>query len=243
MRVWKRIPRLLTLVAMVLTVSACSGSSADGETATETAATTAPAAVPSAPKAATEPATSAKPANDIPGPPASRIERITLPAGTELPIFLAEPLHSGKNKSGDEFDANLADPVGVNGVTLLARGTKVHGEILEAQDSGRVKGLASLRMILTSVTVDGKTVPITTNGYFAEAEATKGRDVGVVGGGTAIGAAIGAIAGGKKGAATGAAIGGAAGAGTVLATKGKEVELPMESRLTFILSEDLTVTR
>ena len=46
-----------------------------------------------------------------------------------------------------------------------------------------------------------------------------------IGAGAGIGAAIGAIVGGGKGAAKGAAIGGAAGTGTVLATRGKDVEL------------------
>ena len=34
-------------------------------------------------------------------------------------------------------------------------------------------------------------------------------------------------------------VGGAAGAGTVLATKGKEVDFPPESKLTFVLADDL----
>jgi hypothetical protein len=100
-----------------------------------------------------------------------------------------------------------------------------------------------MRLILTGVEHGGRNISITTKSYFVEAETTKGRDAAVVGGGAGIGAAIGAIAGGKKGAATGAAIGGAAGAGTVLATKGNEVDFPAESRLTFTLADDLTVTR
>ena len=57
-----------------------------------------------------------------------------------------------------------------------------------------------------------------------------------------IGAAIGAIAGGRKGAGIGAAAGGAAGTGTVLASRGKPVEFPPESRLTFRLRAPITVT-
>ena len=76
-----------------------------------------------------------------------------------------------------------------------------------------------------------------------EAESTKGRDAAVIGGAAGVGAAIGAIAGGKKGAATGAAVGGGAGTGTVLATKGKEVDLPAESKLDFTLNKDVTLNQ
>ena len=57
----------------------------------------------------------------------------------------------------------------------------------------------------------------------------------------AIGTVIGAIAGGKKGAAEGAAIGGGAGTGTVLATKGKEVELGPEAKLKFTVEKSFEV--
>ena len=70
-----------------------------------------------------------------------------------------------------------------------------------------------------------------------------GRDAKVIGGTAGVGAIIGAITGGGKGAATGAAVGGAAGTGAVLVTKGKEVDYPAESRLTFTLDRELTVTR
>ena len=59
--------------------------------------------------------------------------------------------------------------------------------------------------------------------------------------GAGIGAAIGAIFGGGKGAAVGAGSGGAAGAGTVLATRGKPVVLPAETRLSFRLQDPVTI--
>ena len=67
-------------------------------------------------------------------------------------------------------------------------------------------------------------------------DAEKGAALGGLGG-----AAIGAIAGGKKGAAVGAAVGGGGGTAAVLATKGKEVEYPAESRLTFTLAQDASI--
>jgi hypothetical protein len=158
-----------------------------------------------------------------------------------LNIVLADTLNSGKNKPGDEFTANLAAPVYVNGATILERGAKIQGTVVDAKGSGRVSGKASMTLALTGIMHNGKMVSISTQSLAAEAESSTGRDAGIIGGGAGVGAVIGAIAGGKKGAATGAAIGGAAGTGTVLATKGKEVEYPAESKLTFVLEREFSV--
>jgi len=63
----------------------------------------------------------------------------------------------------------------------------------------------------------------------------------MIGGGAAIGTVIGAIAGGGKGAAIGAATGAAAGAGAQVLTKGKEVQVPAETVLTFRLTQPLNL--
>jgi hypothetical protein len=245
MRVWKALPLLL----IVLAINSCNKSKEDEENFASADSTPAPAAAPApapatapaaptrtAPKTAVAPAT---PRADATATPVDRRERITVPAGTEIEIILADSLNSGKNKPGDEFEANLGAPLSVNGLTVFDRGSKVHGKVADVEGSGRVKGLANMR--LTLLTIDA--TPVTTKSYFVEAESSKGRDAAVVGGAAGIGAAIGAITGGKSGAAKGGAIGGAAGAGTVLATKGKEVDFPPESKLTFVLADDLRVTR
>jgi hypothetical protein len=48
---------------------------------------------------------------------------------------------------------------------------------------------------------------------------------------------IGAVAGGGKGAAIGAAVGAAGGAATQVLTRGKEVQIPAETVLTFRLDQ------
>jgi len=154
---------------------------------------------------------------------------------------LSNSLNSGKNNDGDRFEGTLSAPVMVKEETVLQKGTRVHGRVVEAKQSGRVKGLASLRLTLTDFVHDGKTVSISTKEWFAEAQNTKKRDTGIIGGAAGVGAAIGAIAGGGKGAAEGAAIGGGAGVGTVLATKGKEVELAPEAKLKFTLDKSVAI--
>jgi hypothetical protein len=60
-----------------------------------------------------------------------------------------------------------------------------------------------------------------------------------IGGGAVLGTIIGAIAGGKKGAAIGAAAGAGAGAGAQVLTRGKRVNVPAESLVTFRLEKSL----
>ena len=205
----------------------------------KSAANTAPATpVREAPVAATVKENVASPA---PAPAPKKPQPVVIPAGTEFHVVLSDALNSGKNKADDEFSANLAAPVYVNGATILERGAKLQGKVLAAEGSGRVSGKASMTIALTAVMHGGKMMPIATKDLTAEAEGSKGRDAGLIGGGAGVGALIGAIAGGKKGAAVGAAVGGGGGTAAVLATKGKEVDFPTESKLTFTLDKELSV--
>jgi hypothetical protein len=201
----------------------------------------APASAPPADAKAAESKPAPKPA-DVPVKPAAP-RTFTVPEGTPVTILLNDPISTARNKAGDKFTASLADPIVVNGETIVPRGASVNGTVVDAEGSGRVKGKASIRLTLNSIAAGGKTYPITTRPFEAEAEATKGRDAGVIAGGGGIGAAIGALAGGKKGAATGAIIGGAAGTGAVLATKGKEVEFNSETKLNFTLEKSTELPR
>lgn len=62
-----------------------------------------------------------------------------------------------------------------------------------------------------------------------------------VGGGALAGTLLGALTGGGKGAAIGAIAGGTAGAGAQIITRGKDLSIPAETRLSFRLNNDLPV--
>jgi hypothetical protein len=225
---------LIGLLFLALLTGACSSSSEDA-TATPAPTTSAPNTMASG---AAKSAPSSRPAEPVPNKPAPVVPRmVSVPAGTELTVILIDSISSGTNQAGDTFMASLGAPIVVAGQTVAEKGTKVQGRVVDAESSGRVKGRANIRLVLTGIVDGAKTIPIVTKPFYEEAEATKGRDAAVVGGSSGVGAAIGAIAGGKKGAGVGAIIGGAAGTGTVLATKGKEVEFGSESKLKFTLDK------
>jgi hypothetical protein len=180
-----------------------------------------------------------KPGLFSPAKPA--VTKITLPEGTRLHVALLDGISTTSNSPGDQFTASLVDPIVIDGKTIVAKGTRVRGRVTDVTSSGRVKGRASLRLILTSINDKGKEVSIETKPFVAVAKSTTKRDAKIVGGSAGVGALIGAIAGGGKGAAIGAAVGGGAGGGTVLATKGEELHYPPESKFNFTLSSSVTL--
>jgi hypothetical protein len=127
------------------------------------------------------------------------------------------------------------------GQEVLPAGTELAGYVMEAEQSGRVKGRARVAFHFTSVRHDSERVSLRTDPIVREAEATKGEDATKIGVGAGAGAVIGAVVGGKSGAAKGAAIGGAAGTGVVMATRGKEVRLEPGTDVSTRLAAPLTI--
>ncbi|MDA2936889.1 hypothetical protein MYX75_01320 [Acidobacteria bacterium AH-259-A15] len=174
-------------------------------------------------------------------PPPPRPITAVVSEGTVLEVRLAEVVSTKTNKSGDQFEALLDKDLIGDGKIVVPQGSKVIGEVLDLQESGKVKGRAGMTLILTEIHVGGRKYPIETNEIEVRAEGTKGRDAKVIGGATGVGALIGGILGGKKGAAIGAAVGGGAGTAKVLTTKGKEVEFQAEQLFSFRLEKDIQV--
>jgi len=224
----------ILVAALVMGVVACSKeTSTNADSLQPRTATEAPVADNVKPEPTPEPKSELQPR---PAP----VPMTTIAAGTRLRVALIDPVSSDKSHAGDQFMASLTEPVIVDGKTVLKKGTKVRGRVVDAKDSGRVKGRASIELTLTQIVRDGhKTINISTKPYSEVAESTKKRDAGIIAGGAGLGAAIGAIAGGGKGAAIGAGVGGGAGTGTVLATKGKEIRFAPEHPLSFTLANSI----
>jgi hypothetical protein len=167
--------------------------------------------------------------------------KIAVPSGTVIHVVLKEGVGTDLSTPGTEFSVNLAEAVTVNGKTILNKGTAAVGRVVDVRRPGRIKGRASLSLVLTSVERNGRFVPVETKTYVAVADSDHKRDAGIIGGAAGVGAVIGAITGGRKGAATGAAIGGAGGTATVLANRGHDLHYPPEYRLNFVLVKSLTI--
>jgi len=191
------------------------------------------------PKAAARIPQAETPAAKAPIAPA--VQTVTIPADTMLTVAMIDAVGTDTNKAGDMFSASLAEPVVVNGKTVLPKGMKVRGRIETLEEPGRVKGKASISLVLTQLVRNGKTYAIATHPFTAQAESETKKNALKVGGGAALGALVGAIAGGKKGAAVGAAVGGGAGTTAVLVTKGSQMRIDSETKINFILKDDIDI--
>lgn len=170
-------------------------------------------------------------------------QTVTIKPGTLLQVRLGERLASDRNVAGDTFIAALDQPLVVDGWVIAERGARIRGHVAEADQAGRIQGVASLALQLDTLTAtDGQRIQFRTASFIRKGESSKKDDAVKVGISTAIGAAIGAAVGGGKGAAIGAASGGAAGAGTVLATRGKPAVLENETRLSFRIDQPVTIS-
>jgi len=194
-----------------------------------------PAAQPAASNAA--PAPAPRPAE----PPRPVYRDVSAAVGTSLSLSLITPLSTETAKVETPVTARLRQPVVVDGFTVVPAGATLHGDVIDVERAGRVKGRSRLVIRFSEVQVNGQRDPFRSNALTFEGEATKGEDATKVGGGAGIGAVIGGIVGGASGAAKGAAIGGAAGAGTVLATRGRDVELAEGTELNTSLASPYSV--
>lgn len=168
-------------------------------------------------------------------------EPVALPEGTAIAVTLDQAINTDVNRTGESFAATVSEAVMVNGKAVIPKGATVAGTIVEAKESGRLKGVAVLRLALDAVEVDGKEYEIQTSAVSFRGDSHTKRNVGMIGGGAGAGAVIGAIAGGGKGAAIGAAVGAGAGTAGAAATGKKDVKLGAETPLTFKLSQPVTI--
>jgi hypothetical protein len=172
-------------------------------------------------------------------PPPMPVSGIQIPTGTPITVRLIEGVDSNVARLGQTFRASVDDPVVVNGQTVIPRGADALAKLVEDKQSGKFEGKTVLTLALTDITINGQMVD-TTTGDVSQASSSRGaRTAKVVGGTTALGAIIGALAGGGRGAAIGAASGAAVGGTAQVLTKGQQVKIPSETRLTFTLQQPI----
>lgn len=160
---------------------------------------------------------------------------ITIPTDSPVTVRMIESVNSDTARLGQTFRASLDDPIYVNGQIVVPRGADVLTKLVEDQQSGKIEGRTVLKLALSTITINGTPVPVTSTDVQSESSSRGARSAGVIGGATALGAIVGAIAGGGKGAAIGAGSGAVVGTGAEVLTSGQKVKIPSETRLTFRL--------
>jgi hypothetical protein len=160
--------------------------------------------------------------------PASTSGRPTaneIPVGTEFDVRLQTPLSSKTSEVEDRFDATtMVDLKDDRGRVLVPAGSTMRGVVSSVKRAGRIERTGSMTVAFDRVTINGRSYPMRgTVTQALESEGIRG-EAERIGIGAGAGAILGAILGGAKGALAGILIGGG---GTIAATEGKDVELPV----------------
>ena len=174
----------------------------------------------------------------VPPPPAP----LVAPAGTEITVTVDQKLSSKTSQPGQGFMATVAQPVTVDGRTVIPKGASVSGKVLRAKAKGKIKGEGELAITLTSVTIREKNYPLSVGSLDSTIKGKGKRTAVTTGGGAAGGALIGGLAGGGKGAGIGALVGAAGGLVGGALTGNKQIEIAPETPLTFTLAKPFSLS-
>jgi hypothetical protein len=94
-------------------------------------------------------------------PPVATAATVDIPVGTVVTVVFSQEVDPATTAPGQTVMLSVADPVIINGATVIAAGAPVLGEVTVAEKSGAVGKPAKIGVILRHVTaVDGKNVPL-----------------------------------------------------------------------------------
>src|SRR5437764_1894720 len=77
-------------------------------------------------------------------PPAPPVNKLTIPAGTKIPLVLKQGISTKNARPGDAVYAATNFPVTVNDRIVIPAGSYVQGVVDEVKRAGRVKGRAEV---------------------------------------------------------------------------------------------------
>jgi hypothetical protein len=209
-------------------------------------APTRPAPRPSQPPRAQQPAPS-QPSQPAPSQP--RTVTIPVPSGTTMALVMNQELSTRSASAGTSFTARLADPVyASDGTTLIPAGSTVRGRVTDARTSERAGQEASLTLAFESVSIDGRSYPISASAVDVPVRRVSrdgaGQQAAKVGAGAAAGAVLGQVIGrNTKSTVAGAAIGAAAGTAVAMGTADVDAVIPSGARVVIRLDSPVNVQR
>jgi BON domain-containing protein len=174
--------------------------------------------------------------------PLPQPKNVVIPATSTVSIRMIDSIDSKVNHSGEVFHASLDAPLVVGDSVVVPRGADVYVRLASASSAGHFKGKSELHLELVKMDFQGRSYDLASDTYTEVGSSRGANTAKKVGGGAIAGALLGGLLGGGKGAAIGAGVGAGGGAVYQGATKGKQVQIPAETKLDFQLSQPVTVT-
>jgi HAMP domain-containing protein len=161
----------------------------------------------------------------------------TVPVGTEIDVRLQTPLSSKTAKAEDRFEATTILDFTMGRDVVIPSGSLTRGFVSSVRTAGRVDRRGSLTLSFDELRIDNTTMRLRASVTQA-LDGKVGEDATRIGAGAAVGAILGGLLGGAKGALAGILIGGG---GTIAATDGSDVELPVGTILRIRIDQPLEI--
>jgi hypothetical protein len=162
---------------------------------------------------------------------------VVVPVGTEMDVRLQTPLNSGTAKVEQRFEATTILDLKIGDALPIPAGTVVRGFVSSVSPAGKLDRRGNMTLSFDEILL-GKS-PTRFRASIEQAiDGKMGQDITRIGAGATIGAIVGGIIGGGKGALVGVLVGSG---GTMAATEGTDVSLPVGTILRIRVDEPLTV--
>jgi peptidoglycan hydrolase-like protein with peptidoglycan-binding domain len=171
---------------------------------------------------------------------ASAQSRVVLPAGSVIIVRTTTPLQSASARTGQTFDTNVEESVGIDEFTVIPAGSKIRGTVTMATPATRQQS-GVIEVVFDRLTLpNGSTFPIT--GKLTSTDSAERRQIEsdpnarvvLVGERGGIGAAIAGAGSGKSANNIFAALGG-------LLSEGRDVSVPAGTPLAVELESAVTL--
>jgi hypothetical protein len=177
-------------------------------------------------------------------PRAVNSRRLQAPAGTELVVRTVETIDSRTAGANQVFSGIVEQAVTDGSGLVIIPGRSSVQLMIRQTSSGGATGSPEMVLDVQSITIAGRRYLVSTEDILLKSDTGVGknrRTAEAVGGGAALGGSVGAMPGGGKGTAIGVLAGGAGGAGAQVLTRGRDVQVPAETLLTFRLDRSVSL--
>jgi hypothetical protein len=161
----------------------------------------------------------------------------TVPVGTELDVRLQTALNSATAKIEQRFEATTLIDLNMGGHVIIPAGTVVRGFVGSVRRASRVERRGSMTLAFDEILLARGPARL----RASVTQALDGKlsdDASRVGTGAVIGGILGGLLGGGKGMLVGVLVGGG---GTIAATEGADVDLPVGTILRLRIDSPLEV--
>jgi hypothetical protein len=167
---------------------------------------------------------------------------VVVPAGTIITLQLITALSSETAKVEDRVEAMIGDPVIVDQILAVPKGTKVLGSVTTAVKGGKVKEVAQVGVRFHTLVLGPEPgINLVIDPIVQLGVAPSGRSKATIGGGAAVGALTGWLLGGTQGAIKGGVTGAGGGAAATMIVKAQPAVVPAGARAPVALGASITV--